>query len=224
MGCRPPCQFPRGPADQAHRCIAGPEQRPSTPALRLFPPASSPIHLPWTDGSEGLSAQPATFFRAQIAATRDLPKSDACGGNVCPDPPQQLRPYLGLASGQRMLLQCLENTQRARDFPGACREGNWAPHWNHRALLGPFRSGGTPGMDQSMLGASCDMCPLHPRPLSTYHKGPRTHFTRVDGYGISASSASPAHGSAVGQCPRCAKGKGSSGCSGGHCCLEGLHK
>lgn len=55
MGHGPLCQFPRGPADWARRCvcIAQPEQWPSTPALSLFPPGSSPIHLPWRDWSEG---------------------------------------------------------------------------------------------------------------------------------------------------------------------------
>lgn len=56
MGHGPPGWFPWGPAPQACKClcIAQPEQWSSTPALSLFPPGSSPIHLPWKKWCEGL--------------------------------------------------------------------------------------------------------------------------------------------------------------------------
>lgn len=86
-----------------------------TPALSLCP--SKPPSL---QGPERGSAQLAVFFGMQIAVTRNLPKLMPAKGNTCPDLPQQLGPRLGLASSQRMLLQCLQNTQKARDFPGVC--------------------------------------------------------------------------------------------------------
>lgn len=64
------------------------------------------------------------FVKGASHSNRELPKTDAFGKeNTCPAPVQQLRPCLGLASGQRLLLLYLQNTQRARDFPGDSYSG-----------------------------------------------------------------------------------------------------
>lgn len=84
-------------------------------------PCPEPVSLQTSfPAGTGERVRSQIFFGMQIAVTRNLPKLMPAKGDTCPDLPQQLGPRLGLASSQRMLLQCLQNTQKARDFPGVC--------------------------------------------------------------------------------------------------------
>lgn len=87
MGYRPPGCSPWVPAAQACRCIciAQPEQWPGTPALSSVSLRSPPIHFSWKEWSEGLFGH-LLSSGFMITATGELPKSDACEGNACPDP------------------------------------------------------------------------------------------------------------------------------------------
>lgn len=148
-----------------------PEHAAGYPCPELVPLQTS---FPAATGGRVCSA--CCFLWDANCSDQKLAKTDACKENTCPDLPQQLGPCLGLASSQRMLLQCLENTQKARDFPGVCccsRGWDWAK--KVAGLCAGLQS--SPGPDWFVLGTTGG---LSPPPSTSLAFVPRALQDQVD--------------------------------------------